>query len=72
MIKIDNCTNLDYETIGRMIDRYRDSSVGSTFYDGKTERFGFVVNHKNYQVDVTYQKTLCKFIFKEIKNDKKR
>ena len=66
MIKIDNRTNLSYETIGFYIDKYL-SSDDCTLYNGKTDFFSFSYHKVVYHIEVIYQKNGIKFIVKEVK-----
>lgn len=73
MVTIKNETKiLSYGQMGTMIDRYLNSELNTTNYVGKEDYFGFVCKEKNYECKVIYLKTGCKFIFEEVKGDKRK
>lgn len=70
-IKILNRTNLNYECIGQIIDKYmNDSDTGETYYFGKVDWFKFKAYDKIYLCQVRYMKTGIQYLIEEEKNDK--
>lgn len=67
MITIDNKADLDYETIGGIIDQYINSGYVGTFYYGKNEYFNTKKGNKIYRVTVNYGRNRVKYIIEELK-----
>jgi len=69
---IDNRTNLGYEEIGQIIDKYIADGKEDTLYVGKRDTFRFRAYGKIYDCSVTYLKKYVKYIITEvIKNGRK-
>lgn len=66
MTKIKNKCKLPYKVIGSTIDRYLNSSIGDTLYDGKIDYYEFIYQMKAYKVEVKYLKRDVVFTFIEI------
>ena len=64
---IDNHTNLGYEEIGQIIDKYIADGKEDTFYFGKVDYFRFKAYNKIYDCQVTYLKRYVKYLIKEAK-----
>ena len=67
MITINNETDLDYETIGQVIDKYMNSGYMETRYYGKNEYFTITKGTKIYQINVNYGKNRVRYDIKEIR-----
>ena len=64
---IKNHTDLNYEAIGQIIDKYIADGYGDTFYVGKTDYFSFRAYGKVYDCVVTYLKSYVKYDIMEAK-----
>ena len=64
---IDNHTNLGYEEIGQIIDKYINDGKEDTFYYGKKDYFNFRAYGKVYDCWVIYLKRYVKYVIREVK-----
>jgi len=64
---IKNHTNLSYEAIGQIIDKYMSDNQYITIYNGKTDHFSFRAYNKVYDCVVTYLKSYVKYDIMEAK-----
>ena len=67
---IINKTNLEYGTIGMIIDNIMKSNTGNTMYYGKHEYTILQVGSHKIQVEIQYLKRYTKWLFKELKGGK--
>ncbi len=65
-MKIVNKTNLEYATIGMIIDNIMKSNTGNTAYYGKVEWTIVEVGTHKIQVQIRYLKRYVEWYFKEI------
>lgn len=70
-IKIVNNTDLSYEIIGQIVDKYlNDGDPGETQYYGKVDWFKFKVFDKIYLGQTRLMKSHLQFLIEKEKNDK--
>lgn len=68
-MKIINNTDLSYEVIGQIIDKYMNyGDPGETIYYGKVDWFNFKAFDKIYLCQVRYMKSGVQYLIEEEKN----
>lgn len=67
---IINKTNLEYGTIGMIIDNIMKSNTGNTMYYGKIEWTIVEVGSHKIKVQIRYLKRYVEWCFTEVKGDK--
>ena len=67
---IINKTNLEYGTIGMIIDNIMKSNTGNTMYYGKVEWTIIQVGSHKINVQIRYLKRYVEWRFTELKGDK--
>lgn len=65
-MKIINNTNLDYSTIGLIIDNIIKNSAGDTIYYGKIDILKIEVGIYNIRVQIRYLKRYVEWRFDEV------
>lgn len=68
-MKIINKTNLEYATIGMIIDNIMKSNIGNTAYYGKSEFAILKVGSHKIQVQIRYLKRYTEWYFKELEGN---
>ena len=68
-MRIINRTNLEYATIGMLIDNIMKSDTGSTHYYGQIEWTILQVGSHKIKVQIRYFKRYVEWIFTELKGD---
>ena len=68
-MKIINKTNLEYATIGMIIDNIMKSNVGNTAYYGKIEFIILKVGTHKIQVQIRYLKRYTEWCFIELEGN---
>ena len=68
-MKIINKTNLEYATIGMIIDNIMKSNVGNTAYYGKIEFAILEVGSHKIQVQIRYLKRYTEWCFIELEGN---
>ena len=66
MIKINNKTNLPYEVIGRVFDKYIESDLEVTIYEGKVDIELFEYKKKEYKMTLEYKTTQTNITVEEL------
>ena len=66
MIKIDNKANLPYEVIGKVFDKYIESDLETTIYDGKVDIVLFEYKKKEYKIEIVYKTTQTNITVEEL------
>lgn len=66
MMKIINNTNLDYSTIGLIIDKILSENKGDTNYYGKVDVIVVEIGIYNIRVQVRYLKRFVEWRFDEL------
>ena len=69
---IRNKTNLDYSTIGMLIDKIMKHNTGNTAYYGKIEVCTMQVAIYKIKVQIRYLKRYTEWCFTELKGDKQK
>lgn len=64
---IKNKTNLEYATIGMLIDNIMKSNVGNTNYYGKIEVCDVEVGSHKIRIHIRYLKRYVEWFFEEVK-----
>ncbi len=67
---IINETDLDYSTLGLIIDKIQKSNTGKTMYYGKVEWTILEVGIYKIKVQIRYLKRYVEWRFEELKSDR--
>lgn len=67
MLVINNKTDLDYETIGNIIDQFLTTDIGTIYYD-KMCYFNAKKKKHIYRITVHFGKNRTKFVVEEVKD----